>query len=48
MTNIISVYCVSPSGKVIDLSYSGDTFTVDTAEESVRNHGFTVLYSYIK
>ena len=47
MTKIITVYCFS-KGEVIPLTYSGDTFTIDTAEESVRNHGFTVLYSTTK
>ena len=44
---IITVYCYS-EGNVIPLSYDGDYFTVDTAEESVRNHGFTILYSTTK
>jgi hypothetical protein len=44
---IITVYCYS-DGKVIPLSYDGDHYTVDTAEESVRGHGFTILYSTIK
>lgn len=44
---IITVYCYS-EGKVIPLSYDGDYFTVDTAEESVRGHGFTILYSTTK
>ena len=47
MTKIITVYCYS-DGKVIPLTYSGEHFTVDTAEESVRNHGFTILYSTTK
>jgi hypothetical protein len=44
---IITVYCVADK-EIIPLTYSGDTFTVESAEESVRNHGFTILYSTIK
>jgi len=44
---IITVYCYS-NGEIIPLSYDGDFYTVDTAEESVRNHGFTILYSTTK
>ena len=44
---IITVYCYS-NGNIIPLSYDGDYYTVDTAEEAVRNHGFTVVYSYTK
>jgi hypothetical protein len=44
---IITVYCYS-NGKISPLSYDGDYFTVDTAEESVRGHGFTILYSTTK
>jgi hypothetical protein len=44
---IITVYCYF-NGKILPLSYDGDYFTVDTAEESVRNHGLTVLYSTTK
>jgi len=47
MSKIITVYCFS-DGNVIPLSYDGNHFTVDTAEASVRNHGFTVLYSTTK
>lgn len=45
---IITVYCVGSSGELVPLTYSGDYYTVDTAEEAVRNHGFTVVYSYTK
>jgi hypothetical protein len=44
---IITVYCYY-NGKILPLSYDGDRYTVDTAEESVSNHGFTVLYSTTK
>jgi hypothetical protein len=44
---IITVYCYS-NGEIIPLSYDGNHYTVDTAEESVRNHGFTILYSTTK
>jgi hypothetical protein len=45
---IITVYCVGTSGELIPLTYDGNHYTIDTAEESVRNHGFTVVYSYTK
>lgn len=48
MEKLITVYCVGSNGKMLDLSYSGKYYTVDTAEEAVRNHGFTVIYSTTK
>lgn len=45
---IITVYCVGTSGELIPLSYDGNHYTVETAEDAVRNHGFTVVYSYSK
>lgn len=44
---IIKVTASNKKGELIELSYSAETFTVDQAEESVRKHGFTVLYSSI-
>jgi hypothetical protein len=45
---IIKVTASNKKGELIELSYSAETFTIDQAEESVRKHGFTVLYSAIK
>jgi hypothetical protein len=45
---LITVYCSGSDGNLIPLSYSGKYYTVDTAEEAVRNHGFTVIYSTTK
>lgn len=47
MSQIIKVTCSNKKGEIIQLSYSAVTFTIDQAEESVRKHGFTVLYSSI-
>jgi len=47
MNQIIKVYYQNANGEIVSQSYSGATFTVDTAEESMRKHGFTVLYSSI-
>ena len=46
MAKIITVYCVGSSGELIPLVYDGNHYTADTAEQAVRNHGFTVMYSY--
>ena len=45
MTKIIRVYCIGSSGKLIDLGFDSDNFTVETAEQSCRDKGFTVIYS---
>jgi hypothetical protein len=45
MTPIIKVYYQNANGEIVSQSYSGINFTVDTAEQSVRNHGFIVIYS---
>lgn len=47
MNSIIKVYYANANGEIVSQSYSGANFTVDTAEESMRRHGFTVLYSTI-
>ena len=48
MSQIIKVTASNPkTGEIIQLSYSAQTFTIDQAEDSVRKHGFTVLYSSI-
>ncbi len=45
---IITVYCVGSTGELVPLTYDGNHYTVETAEQSVINHGFTVVYSYTK
>jgi hypothetical protein len=45
MTPIIKVYYANGNGEIVSQSYSGINFTVETAEQSIRNHGFTVIYS---
>lgn len=47
MTSIIKVYYANENGEIVSQSYSGVNFTVDTAEASMRNHGFTVIYSTV-
>jgi hypothetical protein len=47
MTPIIKVYYSNANGEIVSQSYSGVNFTVDTAEQSMRDHGFTVIYSTV-
>lgn len=49
MSNLIVVQVANPEGgEVIDLLYSPETYTVDTAEESARQMGMVVLASHQK
>lgn len=43
----IKVYYANEDGQIVHQSYSETHFTVDSAEESMRNHGLTVLYSTV-
>jgi hypothetical protein len=47
MNQIIKVYYSNDKGEIVSQSYSGANYTVDTAEESMRKHGFTVIYSTV-